>query len=147
MTAKTASQMPIVNLNGSDPTELAEAALKVAQALRKALDAMSQSAPHGRDYQTSAGAYTVARREFEERYAEVREILDFYEDLAENVYDQGRERKRNRAPLYAFSDPLRADVIRLASENPELRGELLPLLGKTADSMDAINERIKSKGR
>ena len=129
MTAKTktASQMPIVNLNGSDATELAEAAMKVAQALRKALDAMSQSAPHGRDYQTSAGAYTVARREFEERIAEVREILDFYEDMAENVYDQGRERKRNRAPLFA-SDTLRSDVIRLASENPELRSELLPLL-------------------
>lgn len=130
MTIKTSSQMPIVNLNGSDPDVLVDAALKTAQALRKALDAMSQSAPHGRDYQTSAGAYTIARREFEERIAEVREIADFYEDMADNIQDQVIDRKRSRA-LFASPDPLRDEVIRLAHANPELRGDLLPLL-KTA---------------
>src|SRR5262245_23098174 len=71
---------PIVNLNGSSAEELMNYRLNVCKELEKAVEALFQGMPHGRDYQThpksrELGGYSTVAEEAREAWRDRIEAL------------------------------------------------------------------------
>ena len=67
---------PRIHLNGTSADALTTELEQAVSALRKALDAMQEAAPNGRDYYTiSADAYAQAAREHNERIKRVESVI------------------------------------------------------------------------
>jgi hypothetical protein len=79
-------QLPQININGTERSDLLEDYMKARRALQHAVEALGACSPHGRDYQTAEpGAFYVAQREHADRIIKVRQVLAEIETLAEHV--------------------------------------------------------------
>ena len=88
---------PLVHLNGSSADTLIEQYERSMGALRKALDAMREGYPNARDYYPQGDdAFRLAREQYDARIRAVDNVLAELGLLAENVYEQKTERKKNR---------------------------------------------------
>jgi hypothetical protein len=86
---------PIVNLNGSDADVLSKALEVAYRALRKAADALSECAPHGRDYQMNPPQdYPLARAQHDARQESVRQIMKDLMAINEQIDRQKVDRAR-----------------------------------------------------
>lgn len=84
---------PRLNLNGTSAASLMEGYNVAIQALRVARDKLQESAPHGRDYQSSPIAdYPLAVAEHLVRVQSIEHVMNELVVLAENVYNQQRRR-------------------------------------------------------
>src|SRR5262245_27547649 len=63
--------LPIVHLNGTSRAELERQLVDATQAVREAIDALSQASPNGRDYYPGGPALFEAARKQHERRAKV----------------------------------------------------------------------------
>jgi len=79
---------PTVNLNGSSRDSLVEANANAASAIRKALETVVESKPHGRDFQINGG-YEEANEAWHERYIKLVTIAQEFEDLAIVLVNEG----------------------------------------------------------
>lgn len=79
-----------VNLNGSSRESLVAGYVKILEALRAVSAAMSEAAPHGRDYQTHTNpeASFEARRAWAQRQMLISEMLTDFGHSAEMVCQQ-----------------------------------------------------------
>ena len=81
-------QLPVININGTERSDLLELYLDAKRALEHAVDALNAAAPHGRDYQTYRDhdqTFYAAQREHADRILKVRAVLAEIETLAEHV--------------------------------------------------------------
>lgn len=81
-------QLPQININGTERSDLLEDLIAAKRALEHAISALNGCSPHGRDYQTVADggvAFYAAQREHVERVVKVRQVLAEIETLAEHV--------------------------------------------------------------
>jgi hypothetical protein len=81
-------QLPCININGTAPSDLLEAHMKVRRHLQKAVEAMHDCAPHGRDYQTLTDGRAALHRAIDEhsnRMLKLRQILVELEIICEHV--------------------------------------------------------------
>lgn len=83
-------QLPIININGTSPSQLLEQQLLVCRHIRHAIEAMQEACPHGRDYQTLGGekasqALHRALDEHSNRVLRLRQVLVEIETIAEHV--------------------------------------------------------------
>lgn len=81
-------QLPVININGTERSDLLELYLDAKRALEHAVDALNAAAPHGRDYQTYRDhdqAFYAAQREHADRILKVRAVLAEIETLAEHI--------------------------------------------------------------
>jgi hypothetical protein len=87
---------PVVNINGSARSVLLHDHIDVMRAARILLDALRAATPHGRDYQTvdeAIASSTYDRMVHEGMKADVANIMDQYERIAERLSlleDSGR---------------------------------------------------------
>ena len=92
LSAAEGLQAPQVNNNGTSKKELMEQLIAVAHAGREMEKALSNAAPHGRDYQTlKPGAFQVARKQWEDRAKRISSVMDEIEELAMAIQDQGKD--------------------------------------------------------
>jgi len=81
--------IPTVHLNGTNGAELRDRLLDAVIALRAAMNAMYDAAPHGRDYYVQGdGATSAAMREHADRLAIVGEVARELETICEGVLAQ-----------------------------------------------------------
>lgn len=81
-------QLPQININGTQRSDLLELYFEARLALKNAIDALNAAAPHGRDYQTyptGDQVFYAAQREHVERILKVRQVLAEIETLAEHI--------------------------------------------------------------
>lgn len=79
-------QLPQININGTERSDLLEDYMAARRALQRAVEALSAASPHGRDYQTCpAGAFYVAQQEHADRLVKVRQVMAEIETLAEHI--------------------------------------------------------------
>jgi len=79
-------QLPQININGTERSDLLKDYTTAGMALQHAVDALGACSPHGRDYQTlEPGAFSAAQREHADRIVRVRQVLAEIETLAEHV--------------------------------------------------------------
>lgn len=84
-----ADPIPRVNLNGSSRDALIEQRRNVCDALRTALQALQEAAPHGSDYQTAPiGSYELARSLYETRYRQIEDMRKEITEEAMAIQDQ-----------------------------------------------------------
>ncbi len=90
MSAKKVLTVPLVHLNGTGKRSLVEQLCNSSDAVRKAIDALCQGAPHGRDYYLKGGdAYKQARAEHDDRLSRLQGVLDELDELTVAVDRQG----------------------------------------------------------
>lgn len=97
MSNRPAWSAPIVNLNGSDPETMVVDILRALDNLRLALDAVEQTAPHPRDWQTSKDGeeqFARARDQHLARTQALRDTLAELEAIALSIQAQADERRR-----------------------------------------------------
>ena len=83
-------KVPTVHLNGTSKAALLEQAYSAAEALTRALDALAEASPNGRDYYPQGdGALAQALTEHRQRVEAVRRVRDEMVALYEAVYDIG----------------------------------------------------------
>lgn len=82
--------IPTVHLNGTSATGLRQQYLEAYTAVQNAITALSQSAPHGRDYyvQKDPAAYTKAAGEHQDRMTRLLSVQDELLALYRAVDDQ-----------------------------------------------------------
>lgn len=79
-------QLPTININGTDRMDLLNQYMVVRRALARAIEALGEASPHGRDYQTQEpGALLQAQREHADRMTAIRKVLAEIETLAEHI--------------------------------------------------------------
>ena len=78
-------QLPIINLNGTARHDLLRDHIEALQALQEAIGKLSAVSPHGRDYQTTPGAYEIARSEHADRITKLRQVAAEIETIAESL--------------------------------------------------------------
>jgi hypothetical protein len=84
-------QLPQININGTQASDLLELYVEAKRALGYAVTALNAAAPHGRDYvhgatyQESTRIFYEAQREHTARILKVRQVLAEIETLAEHV--------------------------------------------------------------
>ncbi len=79
-------QLPQININGTERSDLLEDLMKARRCLQHAVEALSAASPHGRDYQTAIpGAFYVAQQEHSDRIVKVRQVLAEIETIAEHI--------------------------------------------------------------
>ncbi len=70
-------QIPTIHLNGTSRDSLREGLMTAYTAVRTAIDAVCDAAPHGRDYYVQGpDAYTKARAEHDSRLARLKSVQD-----------------------------------------------------------------------
>ena len=75
--------VPLVNLNGASRESLVCARVAARLAVKEAMQALSECAPNGRDYQTAKpGRYEAARKLYTERFAFLDKLANELEDEA-----------------------------------------------------------------
>lgn len=85
-------QAPQVNNNGTSKKDLMEQLIAVNHAGREMEKALSDAAPHGRDYQTlKPGAFQMARKQWEDRAERIHSVMKEIEELAMAIQDQGKD--------------------------------------------------------
>ena len=83
---------PVVNLNGTDAEVLIEGRMDAVAAIEKAIKALAEVAPHGRDYQTALpGSYAVARATFITRTRLLERVRDEIQNEAIEIDRQRRK--------------------------------------------------------
>jgi hypothetical protein len=88
---------PTLHLNGSSAPHLRDQLCDVAEALRKAMRAIEQAGPNARDYYPQGEyAYPQARAEHDSRLKRIRDVLDEYEQIHDNLMDQVDAARRAR---------------------------------------------------
>ena len=86
---------PTIHLNGSSPERLRDGYRNARRALHKAMEAINEAAPNGRDYYPQGeNAFNVAAKEHYERVARLKETLEELNALEEHVQDQMDARRR-----------------------------------------------------
>jgi len=79
-------QLPQININGTERSDLLEDYMGARRALQHAVEALSAASPHGRDYQTAEpGAFYAAQREHADRILRVRQVMAEIETIAEHL--------------------------------------------------------------
>ena len=73
-------QMPIVNINGTSREMLLAVNENALEVLRRALYALEDTAPHGRDYQTDSSGESY-RKALDEHLARNTKLLEVFEEL------------------------------------------------------------------
>lgn len=85
--APHAESIPAVHLNGTDGTTLADQQRAVRVAAHALLDALSEAAPHGRDFYTKgAGALQAAQAAHREAVSAVQGVLDRASAISRGIY-------------------------------------------------------------
>jgi hypothetical protein len=79
---------PQINLNGTAREQLVDQQLDVTHALDAALKAMSDAAPHPRDYQFRLDEYSAARNAWGERMQLIHNMRSEIEAHALSIHDQ-----------------------------------------------------------
>ena len=80
---------PIVHFNGSGKKRLLENYEAAANAVQKAIDALQEAAPHGRDYYTiDDNAINEAIKDHKERRRKLQEVFDDLAFIWEKVEEQ-----------------------------------------------------------
>jgi phage-related tail protein len=89
--------VPTVHLNGSNGETLREAAIEAAYALSRALNALQETYPDGRDYYPQGdGAMKNARDQHEARCEAIAKMRDEMASIAEQIQDQLDRRKEQK---------------------------------------------------
>ena len=81
---------PTIHINGTHKDTLLDAHCDAMTAIRKAMDAMEEIAPNGRDYyiqDPSMSALRVAQSEHNVRVNHLRAVLAELEEIAEHIAD------------------------------------------------------------
>ena len=78
---------PTIHLNGTSPERLAEQYGTAKIAVLRAIEALSATAPHGRDYYPVPGALVQAQREHLNRLARLEAIQRELSALETHCYD------------------------------------------------------------
>jgi len=79
---------PTIHMNGTGREALLDQVTDAASALYKALDALSEAAPNGRDYYPQGpAAFEQARTEHQSRADRLRSVLSELQALAETIAD------------------------------------------------------------
>jgi hypothetical protein len=87
-------RIPTVHLNGTSSDALTTQVREAQQALRIALEALQEAAPHGRDYYVQEGAATKeAIQEHTSRLSRVKSVLDEMSEIREGIETQKLARK------------------------------------------------------
>ena len=90
--------MPLVHLNGSSAESLIEANIAAAKAVRRAITALSEAYPNGRDfYPRGDDAIYVAMKEHGSRLDRLISVASELEAIAMNVDGQESARTNHRA--------------------------------------------------
>jgi hypothetical protein len=88
---KTDIQLPLVHLNGTRASDLIDANLKAANAIREAISAIQRAYPNARDYYPLGNdASARAMREHESRIARLNEVRAELMAIVEHVDETGR---------------------------------------------------------
>lgn len=75
--------LPSVNLNGTSKEELVAGYAKAHEAIMAALDAVAETSPHGRDFQTcEPGEHSVAMHQHLDRLMMLNTLAEEMEQLA-----------------------------------------------------------------
>ena len=78
--------IPTIHLNGTSRIALLAAHMEAGRKLRAAIDALRETAPHGRDYYPQGnGAISVAMREYQSRLDRLQGVLKELQDIAEAI--------------------------------------------------------------
>jgi hypothetical protein len=81
--------VPTLHLNGTSPERLVEQNQKLVAALRSALDALQEAAPHGRDYYVQGpDAYAKAAAEHRARQEALSKVFDEAKDIQRALFVQ-----------------------------------------------------------
>jgi hypothetical protein len=88
MNATKSLTVPTVHLNGTGETGLVEPLRAAYAAIRDALGALNEAAPHGRDYYLTTGAYERARDEHLDRVRRLESVGDELIALAREIQKQ-----------------------------------------------------------
>jgi hypothetical protein len=87
-TERTPQALPTIHINGSSPKDLFENACEALGALRKAIQAVEETSPNGRDYYPQGdGAIKTAVCEHASRIERLRSVIAELEELAEHITD------------------------------------------------------------
>lgn len=83
-------QLPVININGTSPSDLLEQHMLVKRHLAHAIEALQQACPHGRDYQTISHldggmAFQRAMDEHSNRLLRLRQVMVEIDTIAEHV--------------------------------------------------------------
>lgn len=93
----TKQPIPSIHSNGTSAEALLEQLEDASNALDNALEALSQAAPHGRDYYPQgAGAYHIAREDHMTRTKRVQQTRDEIHEIRLAVYEQDEENRAAR---------------------------------------------------
>jgi hypothetical protein len=90
---------PTIHLNGTSGEDLLEQYTKAHDAVRKAIDALYEARPNGRDYYVQGPtALGYAQREHEARIAALRKVQEDLVAIGESIQDQidARDAARGR---------------------------------------------------
>ena len=80
---------PKVNLNGTMGKDLLRQVTDAGRGVRKAMEALGEAAPNGRDYlPQGAGDYQLAAKQHADRMARLKSVYDELQDVAELIADQ-----------------------------------------------------------
>jgi len=83
--------IPTIHLNGTSKQELLEQALEANFHLRKALHALTEMYPNGRDYYPQGTeAYAQARKDHDARISAVTQVLKEIDELAFEISQGGK---------------------------------------------------------
>lgn len=88
--------LPNFNLNGTGVNGLLRAQYSMVLSLDKALDTLSEIAPHGRDYLDS-GTYEDARAQFEAEREALLSLRKYHMEKYQALYNASEERERLKA--------------------------------------------------
>lgn len=79
---------PIININGATAESLGNARLAAWHAIKAAMKALSECAPHGRDYQTAPpGEYEIARARYGNHFAALDKLANELRDEIQYLAD------------------------------------------------------------
>lgn len=84
---------PTIHLNGSSAESLAEGYGSAGSAVQKAMEELSATAPHGRDYYLTEGAFEKARAEHLDRVRRLQSVYDELKELRRHVVVSDEKRR------------------------------------------------------
>lgn len=75
--------IPMVNINGTSRDALVSAYCDASEAIRRAVEAVGRTSPHGRDYIGNDVAFNNATRQHRDRVAKLQAVFFEIQSLAE----------------------------------------------------------------
>lgn len=79
--------LPLVHKNGTSKDALLEQCRKAGAKVREAMEALSEMAPHGRDYYLVPGSFEQARKEYCDRQDMLTTVYRELAAMAEGIVD------------------------------------------------------------